>query len=627
MLFLCALEKRIPILCLRPRREVVEGNVGELAAKRCAIDREADAIEPLVHLGAVLSHALADDVQWDVEIGEGAPGDSREDRDDVVARELVASEVEALACEAAWLLEDANGDGPDVGDGELREFSRRWERHRVDALRELLLSEIEVLHEEGGREDRGAYAELSDVLFDLVLAVEVRNTGLSIRVGDRGEDEMYASGLGRVCGGDALSRFRLGASLEWRRHREEGGRSFERLHKSGRVFDRRADERDALACELSRLRGVGTACDRANPVAALEQALHHSATLLACGSGDDDDKLLIHDRASCPLQHTHSERGETGAGRGILDPMNGTIEVGSVELFVRVAELRSFRGAGQALGVPRSTVSRRIAELESALGTRLFHRTTRHVALTSAGKTYLGACGPAIETIVEAGRALATTSENTAGRLRVTAPVMLAETVLGEVLAEYLARHPQMQLELVLTDRHVDLVEEKFDLAFRSGALKDSSVVARELGRGQLRCFASREYLRDRGTPASPRDLRRHACILFTPFAPRGRWVFRSRGRAMEVPVRGRLIVNSIPLAIDAAARGLGIARLPEATITEGLAANQLVEVLEAYAPPARALYAVYASGGRVSPAARVFLEIAKSHLERLGWQPAVTRE
>jgi DNA-binding transcriptional LysR family regulator len=307
--------------------------------------------------------------------------------------------------------------------------------------------------------------------------------------------------------------------------------------------------------------------------------------------------------------------------------MSGSLEMGAVELFVRVAELRSFRAAGEALGVPRSTVSRRVAELESALGTRLFHRTTRHVELTSAGKTYLRACGPALGTIMEAGRALATRSMDAVGRLRVTAPVTFGEQSLGEVVAEFLARHPQIQLELVLTDRHVDLAEEKFDLGFRAGTLKDTSVVAHELGRAQLRCFASREYLRDRGTPLTPRDLRRHECILFTPHVPRGRWTFRSRGRAVEVPVRGRLIVNSIPLVIEAAARGLGIGRVARAAVTEGLAADQLVEVLDAYAPPARPLYAVHASGGRVSPAARAFLEIAKRHLERFGDPAAATRD
>ena len=299
--------------------------------------------------------------------------------------------------------------------------------------------------------------------------------------------------------------------------------------------------------------------------------------------------------------------------------MGGTIELSAVELFVRIAELRSFRAAGDALGVPRSTVSRRVVELESALGARLFHRSTRHVELTSAGKTYLRECGPALGTIIEAGRALATRSADTAGRLRVTAPVTLAETLLSDVVAECLARHPQMRLELVLTDRHVDLVAEKFDLAFRTGTLRDTSVVAHELGRAQLRCFASREYLRDRGTPVTPGGLRQHECILFTPLAPGGRWRFRSRGRAIEIPVRGRLVVNSLPLAIAAAARGLGIARLPGALVIEGLGASQLVEVLDAYAPPASPVYAVHASGGRVSPAARAFLEIAKRHLERLG--------
>jgi DNA-binding transcriptional LysR family regulator len=300
--------------------------------------------------------------------------------------------------------------------------------------------------------------------------------------------------------------------------------------------------------------------------------------------------------------------------------MNGTIQLGAVELFARVAELRSFRGAADALGVPRSTVSRQISELERTLGTPLLRRSTRSVELTSAGKAYLRACGPALATIVEAGSALATSSQETAGRLRVTAPVMLGEGLLGDVVAECLARHPQISIELVLTDRRVELVQEKFDLAFRAGAVKDASLVAHELGRGQLRCFAAREYLRNHGTPRVPRDLTRHECIVFTPHAPGGRWAFRSRGRALEIAVRGRLVVNSIPLALDAALRGLGVVRVPRALAVEGVAANKLLEILDTYAPPPRPAYAVHPSGGRVTPAARVFLEIAKRHLQRHVW-------
>jgi hypothetical protein len=120
----------------------VEGDVGEITAERCAIDRIADTVEPLVHLDAVLTHALADDVQGDLEIGEWATADTPEDGDDVVASKLVAPQVEALACKAARVLEDANGDGPDVRDGDLREPSRRRERRGVDTLRELLYTEV-----------------------------------------------------------------------------------------------------------------------------------------------------------------------------------------------------------------------------------------------------------------------------------------------------------------------------------------------------------------------------------------------------------------------------------------------------------------------------------------------------
>jgi hypothetical protein len=125
---LCALEERVPILCLRLRLKVVKGDIGELAAERCTIDREADTVEPLIDRDAVLAHALADDVQRDLKIGEGATADTGEDGEDVVARKLIAPEVEALACE---VFEKANGYGSDVRKGDLREPSRRRERRGV----------------------------------------------------------------------------------------------------------------------------------------------------------------------------------------------------------------------------------------------------------------------------------------------------------------------------------------------------------------------------------------------------------------------------------------------------------------------------------------------------------------
>src|SRR6266403_577852 len=196
----------MPILHLRPGLEVVEINVGKFTAKRSEIHRKTDAVEPFVHLDRILAHRLADDIEWDLIVRKRAAGDSRENGHRVIPRELVACEVEALAGEATGVLEDMNGNRPDVCDGNLREGSGRRECRRVNPFSELLFYEIEVLHEGNGRENRCADADFGDVLLDLVLAVEVRNTRLSVGGADGSEDEMHARCLGRVGGGNTLSR-------------------------------------------------------------------------------------------------------------------------------------------------------------------------------------------------------------------------------------------------------------------------------------------------------------------------------------------------------------------------------------------------------------------------------------
>jgi hypothetical protein len=197
-----------PILRLRPRLKAVEGDVGEFTAERGAIHGKTDAVEPFVHPDGILAHALADDIERDLVIAKRAAGDARESGEGVIPRELVAREVEALAREATGILEDANGDRPNVRDGNLRERPCRRERCRVDPFSELLFHEIEVLHEGNGRENRCADAGFRDVLFDLVLAVEVRNARLPVGGADGSEDEMDACCLGRVGGSNTLSCLR-----------------------------------------------------------------------------------------------------------------------------------------------------------------------------------------------------------------------------------------------------------------------------------------------------------------------------------------------------------------------------------------------------------------------------------
>lgn len=303
--------------------------------------------------------------------------------------------------------------------------------------------------------------------------------------------------------------------------------------------------------------------------------------------------------------------------------MNGTIkdpvDLGAVGVFAQVAELASFRRAAEALGVPRSTVSRRVADLERQLATRLLQRTTRRVALTDAGAAYLRACQPALGAIEDAARAISSGASAARGRLRVTAAVTFGERFLGPVVADYLDRNPEVSVDVVLTDRQVDLVQEGFDLAFRGGRVGDPSLVAREIGRGQLRCFASEAYLARRGRPRTPRDLERHDCVLYAPLAPGGRWTFRAQRRAVTVAVRGRVSVNSLPLALEAALHGLGVARLPGTFAVEEQRRGRLVEVLPSHAPHPTGLFLLHPSG-HVPARVRAFIEIAMRHLAKSPW-------
>lgn len=291
------------------------------------------------------------------------------------------------------------------------------------------------------------------------------------------------------------------------------------------------------------------------------------------------------------------------------------MDLAAVAVFVHVAETASFRGAAESLGIPRSTVSRRVAYLEKQLGTRLLKRTTRAVSLTDAGAAYLRACQPALGALEEAAREISTTAVEARGRLRVTAPINFGDRFMGPMIEHYLRENPHVELDVLLTDRHVDVVQEGVDLAFRAGGVRDESLVAREIGRAQLRCYASPRYLHDRKKPRVPADLADHDCVVYPPLAVHGRWTFSAKQRTVHQSVRGRLVVNSMVLSVDAAVRGLGIARLPAPMAMEEVERGTLVEVLPSFAPPAGAVYLVYAGGAHVPPRVRTFIDVALRYL------------
>jgi DNA-binding transcriptional LysR family regulator len=286
-----------------------------------------------------------------------------------------------------------------------------------------------------------------------------------------------------------------------------------------------------------------------------------------------------------------------------------------IRVFATVAELKSFRGAALALRVPRSTVSRRLANLEGQLKTRLLQRTTRHISLTAAGLAFLKQISPALSSLGDAGRAVLDTHAEPRGLLRLTATPAMAE-LLGPVLMALLERYPHLHLEVDFTDRAVDLVAEGYDIALRSGALSDSSLITRPLSRGTSGYYASRGYLKKHGRPKRPADLAGHACIVFSGTPRVARWRFLSGKREQEIAVTGRLVANSLALARFAAARGHGITWLPEVLARASVADGSLVPVLGGFWPAAFPLQLIYPSARHLAPQVRAAIDMLTAALK-----------
>jgi DNA-binding transcriptional LysR family regulator len=239
------------------------------------------------------------------------------------------------------------------------------------------------------------------------------------------------------------------------------------------------------------------------------------------------------------------------------------LDLNLVTAFVRVVEDGSFTTAAQKLGLPKSSVSRRVTALERALRVRLLQRSTRKLVLTEAGRLYFERARASLGGLAEAGAAVTDLSGEVAGPIRFTAGGDNTG-LLANLFAEFLTRHPKVQLDVVLTPRRVDLVAEGFDLALRAGPLVDSTLIARRLGRTELGLFASRAYLRKAGLPQRIADLTRHRFVLFG--APHERENLRLTGPDGEVTVKvsGPIVVHEAGFAADMISTGLGIGLLPD---------------------------------------------------------------
>jgi len=281
--------------------------------------------------------------------------------------------------------------------------------------------------------------------------------------------------------------------------------------------------------------------------------------------------------------------------------------------FTRVAELRSFTRAADSLGLSRAVVSTHVADLERHLRSQLFHRTTRRVGLTGDGAEYLARAQRILAELEAADDAVRRTRIAVQGRLRVDLPVAFGRALLIPALPRFTQRYPELQLEVQLNDRVIDLIEEEVDLVVRAGPVKEPHLIARRIVDTRLVTCACPEYLREHGAPAEPDELRRHKLIghLSSSSHRPYRWLFQRGSVRRQLQLPFSVSFNSVEARIQAAIRGVGIVQSPDIMVAEALAAGKLQVVLSEWSAPGAPLMVVCRSAARNSPKIRVFADFA----------------
>jgi DNA-binding transcriptional LysR family regulator len=288
----------------------------------------------------------------------------------------------------------------------------------------------------------------------------------------------------------------------------------------------------------------------------------------------------------------------------------------AMSLVLAVAEAGSLSAAARQRKVPLATVSRNVSELEAYLRTKLFDRSSRALVPTDAGRTYIAALKRILADIAEAERAASGEYTTPRGELRVSAPVALGRLYLQPVLAEFLATFPEVDVQLSLQDRSVNLAEEHIDAALRVGALADSSLIAVRIGEiGRVMC-ASPAYLKSHGTPTSPSDLSRHDCISYPPIQSPTTWRFKRDQTEYVVPVRSRLVVSNLESACDAARAGIGVTVALSYHVAEAIRSGELTPLLQDFQPPPRPVSFVYSPNRFMPVKLRAFLDFAVPRLK-----------
>jgi DNA-binding transcriptional LysR family regulator len=289
--------------------------------------------------------------------------------------------------------------------------------------------------------------------------------------------------------------------------------------------------------------------------------------------------------------------------------------------FAGVVESGSFVSAAERLGVSVSAVSRHVAELEAHLNVRLLNRTTRRLSLTESGRVFFEHCVQLLADLDEAERSASASALTPRGTLRLSAAVTFGERHLAPAIGAFVERYPDVRFDVELSDRVVDLIDERFDAALRIGAIGSQSLVGRPVGVTSMVCCAAPGYLLRRGEPRRPDDLAGHECLTYQYASQRNTWVFRARdGSAQHIKVSGSVHANSGRFLAALAAEGRGIAYEPDFIVGPDVRAGRLMPILSAFQPLPSTIQLVYPSRRHLSAKVRVFADFLRERFQNAEW-------
>lgn len=292
-------------------------------------------------------------------------------------------------------------------------------------------------------------------------------------------------------------------------------------------------------------------------------------------------------------------------------------QLGAMRCFVRVIQTGSFSAAAREQNTSQATVSKKISALEVKLGVKLITRTSRELSLTEAGQEYYRHCIGILQEIDDVEASVRAQVTLPKGRLRIAAPAPLSRILLAPHVAEFLAQYPEIDIDMVIEERHIDLVAEGIDVAIRARKLEDSTLVAKPLFNNPLLLVASPSYLEKYGVPQHPRDLKAHNCIVYTFNRSLNNWHFTNKGKTFSVPVNGTFRSNSAEVNLEMVLAGVGITHLPLWMIESHLQQGTLVHILQGQSTDAVPINAIYPQNRHIPLKVRCFLDFIQARLHR----------